>query len=128
MPTKNTLTLSVLRKSESRYDIVRSNSSTPFKLSGINTAANRTIRLTNTLEGERHEKEVSKMILQKHGYSPKSFDAALKRTKSKPIKRVLPLKRYGGKVILDTRTNIHRHIFFTWSNIVNYHLMLECPW
>jgi len=69
IPNKNTLILSVNRKKQSKYDVVRSNSSTNPKYIGqiVNTAAYTVTRNTNTNYNKQQEIKAFLTILKKTG-------------------------------------------------------------
>ena len=115
VPTKDNLIISINRKKETKFDIVRSHSFTnqSYVGSAISTFAYSTIRNTNTEVNYLHEKKVFNKIFEKRGFSTLAFDRKLKQIKNpeeaRPKKNYLG--KYSGKITYDSNTSLHKFIF-----------------
>ena len=62
---------------------------------------------------------ISKMILEKRGHCPLKFDKTFKliklQSKLNKKQQRSSVKLFGGKIFLDNRTNIHKHLLSLFS-------------
>ena len=112
MPCEPNLSISMNRKSESKFDIVRKSSSTNPKLVGaaVNTMGYSLLRNTNNDYNFKKEKQICDLILSKRGYEKGSLSKVLEKIKtkiSKPRENIERTKRYSGKIVYDKSSKIH---------------------
>ena len=115
-PESKSLILSVNRKKETKFDIVRGTSKTnPMYLNSATfNAAYTTIRNTNNNFNKNHEKKVYETILTKREHSKAGFHKALRLAEKRDLepKSIDPeaCKKYSGKHTYDSYTQMHKFI------------------
>ena len=95
IPGQKELIISMNRKTESKYDIVRKSSATNPKLVGaaVNTMGYSIIRNTNNHYNYKKEKQICDLILSKRGYDKGTLSKVLAKIKNKSVKA----KRKSGE-------------------------------
>ena len=111
LPTKTNLSISILRKSHDKHDIVRADSSNNPKYIGaaLRTSAHTARMNTNHGFHRLHQFKVYNEILSARGYTREQFiNVACKVNKAK--KKFEMKKAYGGKVTYDELTKIDEYV------------------
>ena len=117
-PKSDSLVISVNRKKQTKFDIVRGFSVTnpTYLTSAVYSAAYSIVRNTNTKSGEKHEQRIFNSILKKRGYSSNQLSKAIVKAKDRIAgkstvnKFFTGDKKYSGKIAFDSHTKLHMFI------------------
>ena len=125
LPTKNNLSISILRKKHDKHDIVRKTScSNPnYVGAALRTSSFNMIKYTNNHMDMKHQFKVYNEILNQRGYSTDDFKKAIIKMKKPKKATLLNRKIYSGKITYDKLTNIHT-LYNLYIGISGYFVMI----